>query len=164
MPAISAQAVFRTETDSPVRSDFVDREVDAGQYRRIRRYAVPFVQDDDIAANDLASRNAFLLPVPDDKGARARQIAQRIERPLGLALLVQRDAHDHEDEPEQHERFLHVAQKQIDRAAADEEQEHRLAHDARGDGEDAAPLRGRKLVVSVAPEPPDSFLFCKTAY
>ena len=49
-------------------------------------------------------------------------------------------------------------------AAGDEEQEHGLAHNARCNGEDAALLRGRQLVVSLPPEARSRFLLRKTGY
>ena len=61
----------------------------------------------------------FFSPDAHDERARARQVAQRVQRPLGLPLLVEGDADDDEDEAEEHERLLHVAEDEVERAAGD---------------------------------------------
>ncbi|WP_236748784.1 hypothetical protein [Acidovorax carolinensis] len=53
------------------------------------------MQHQQVAAHHVAPGDALLLAVADDQRARGRQVAQRFERALRLALLRQRDADDH---------------------------------------------------------------------
>ena len=91
----------------------------------------------------LCSRSA------DHQRARAGKIAQRLQRPLGLALLVQRQSHDDEDEAQQHQRLAGIAQQQVHGSASDQQQKNRFAHHRESDGEQAAGFCGGQLVVSV---------------
>ena len=63
--------------------------------------AVALVQYEQVLAHHLAPGDTLLYPVADDQGTRCGQIAQRLQRALGAALLHQCDANDHEDEAEQ---------------------------------------------------------------
>ena len=119
---------------------FVDREVRAGQDRSISRDPVAFAQDNDISPRHLASGNTMLLPVANDQGTRARQVAEGLEGALGLALLVERYPDDHEHKAEQHDRFPQVTENKVDRPADDEKQEHRFPHHVKRNGKDAALL------------------------
>src|SRR5262249_17810254 len=65
-----------------------------------------------------------------------------------------RDPGDEDDESEEDEGLLAIAQDQVDRAAADEEKEHRLGEDAARDVDEAAAFARRKLVRPVGREAP----------
>ena len=91
-------------TDSPVSSDSSTARLDRLEHDGVGRDAVALGEHDEVAAHDLAARDAPPPAVADDERARARQVAQRLERPLGLPLLEERDAHDDEDEGQQQQR------------------------------------------------------------
>ena len=90
----------------------VRSEVDAAAQEAVRRHAVALGEDDEVAPHHLAARDAAVHAVADDEGARARQVPQRLERPLRAPLLDDGDGHDHEHEAEQHQgvgRLAHAA-------------------------------------------------------
>ena len=64
---------------------------------RVRGDAVPLLQDEEIAAHDLATRDAPPRCTADDECARARQVPERGEGSRRLALLHERDADHHGD-------------------------------------------------------------------
>ncbi len=74
--------------------------------------------------------------VADHQRPRARQVAQRLQRPLGAPLLDDGDAHDDEDEAEQHQGVRRLAHGQVERARSDQHEEHRLADHLQGDGQE----------------------------
>src|SRR5262249_7684259 len=114
--------------------------------RAIGRHAVALAEEKDVAPDHLAAGDARARAVPDPAGARARQVAERLERPLGLLFLVQRDRGDQDDEAEQHQGLLAIAEDEVDRAAGEEQEEHRLGDDVAPDGDEAAPFARRQLV------------------
>ena len=138
----------------------VDREVHGVEHDPIGRHAVPFGEQDDVLAHDLAPGNPALHAVPNHERSRARQIAQRSERALRLALLIERDADDeHHEHEEQHRvldpRRLLQADEEIDRAGSDEQQQHRLADHRERDLQQVARLGRRDLVRPLGDEPLD---------
>ena len=66
----------------------VDGDAGGGEEDTVGRHAVALGEDDDVAAHHLAPRDAPLLPVADHKRSRAGEVSQRLQRPFGLALLV----------------------------------------------------------------------------
>ena len=106
----------------------------------------PSAEDDEVAAHHLAPGDAPMHAVADDERARARQVAQRLERSLGAPLLDDGDGHDHEHEAEQHQRVGRLAHEEVEAPGGDEHEEHRLAGDLEGDGQQAPLLLGRQLV------------------
>jgi hypothetical protein len=84
----------------------VDAHVAALEQDRVRRHAVAFREQYQVAANDLPTCDAMLQSVADHESAGTRHVAQRIEGAFGLALLVQRDADDHEHEHEEEHGLL----------------------------------------------------------
>ena len=86
------------------------------------------------------------LAVAHHQRARARQVAQRLERALGLALLHHGDRDHHDDRGGQHQRLVHVADHEVERRRGDEQQEHRLAHHAERERSQAAPPGRRQRV------------------
>ncbi len=93
----------------------------------VSRNAVSRLEQEEIIADHLAPRDASLLPVADDEGARTREVPQPVERALRLVLLIHRDAGDQDNEAEEHEGFLRIAEDDVDRPTGDEEDKHRLA-------------------------------------
>lgn len=116
----------------------VDRQVEAPQDLRVGWDAVAFRQDNQVARDHLPAGDAPLLSVPDDQGPRAREVAQRLQRPLRRAFLVDGDAQHHHDKAEQHQGLARVPKQQIDDAPGDQEQEHGLRDHFEGDRQ--APL------------------------
>jgi hypothetical protein len=102
----------------------------------IRRDAVALAQHQDVAAHHLTAGDAEFLAVADDEGTRRRQIAQGLQGPLGLALLGQGDADDHEDESKQEQGLRQVAQYQVDTPGDQQHEEHGLGHHLAHDGEE----------------------------
>ena len=100
-------------------------------------------------ANDVTSGNPHRNAVADDQCARARQIAQRLQRVLGLLRLVQRDADDDADRAKNGDRLFQITQEQIYDAGRNEQEQHRLTHDIDGDRQQRPRLRGGKLVGTV---------------
>ena len=61
----------------------------------VGRDPVALREDQHVAAHHLASGDAPARAIADDQRARAGEVAERGERPLGLALLDERDRDDH---------------------------------------------------------------------
>ena len=95
----------------------------------VRRDAVPLSQQHDVVAHQFAPGNPARLPVTNNQRAWARQIAQGFERTLRAPLLDESDAHDHKDEAQQHEGFMAIAERHVDRSASHQQQEHRFRCD-----------------------------------
>ena len=56
-------------------------------------------------------------------------------------------------EDEQDQRFLQIAEREIDDAAAEQQRQHRLAQDFEDDAQRRAPVGARQLVVALARKP-----------
>jgi hypothetical protein len=138
---------------------FVDGKIERGEKRRVGGHAVAFLDDEKIAADHLAPRDPLLHTVAYHESARAGEISQRLERAFGLSLLIERDPHHDEDEEEEHERLLQIAEEEIEHAARDEHEEHRLAHDLGRNRKDAPPPCGRDLVEALLAQPAGGILF-----
>ena len=108
---------------------FVHAEIAARKQHGIRRDAVALGDQHDIVAHHFAPGDALLPAVADDQRARAGEVAQGLQRPFGLLLLVKGDADDHKHKAHQHQGFFPVAQEQVEQAAGDQHEEHGLAHD-----------------------------------
>jgi hypothetical protein len=120
--------------------------VRAGEHGGVGGHAVPLRQHEQITPRNVASGDADAAAVAHDEGPRARHVPQRLERPLGLVLLHERDAEDEHDEAQQHERLLPVAEEQVDAAARQQEQRHGLGGEGERVGRESSP-RGRRDVV-----------------
>jgi len=130
----------------------VGRQMRRGLEPCVRRHAIAFLHAQQIACNYVAAGNHAPLAVAQNLRARARQLAQRLERALGPALLIERDRDHHEHREQERQRFLDVAERDVDHTRTDQQQEHRLAHDFPRDRPGAARFRRRQLVGSVACE------------
>ena len=115
----------------------------------IRRDAITFGKDHEVAGYNLTPRDAPALAVTDHESARAREIAERLERMLRASGLDDRDRHHHEHEAEQHQCVGRLPEEKVHDARRDEHEEHGLAHHLEDDGEQVAFLLRRELVRSV---------------
>ena len=82
---------------------FVHAQIDGAPEDGVGRHAISFGEDEDVTAGDLAAGYAAADASPDDKSAGAGQVAQGVQSPLRAALLDNRDRHDDEDEPKEHQ-------------------------------------------------------------
>jgi hypothetical protein len=119
----------------------------------VRGHAVAFAQQHHVAAHHLGPGNAALDPVAHDQRARAREVAQRLQRALGAPLLHHRDGDDHDDGGREHQRLDAIPQQQVDRGRPDEQEEHRLAQHVGHEPGQAMPLRRGQGVGTLAREP-----------
>ncbi len=120
--------------------------------RGVRRHAVALLHAQQIPDDHFPSGDRSPFAVAQHLRARARELAQRVERTLGLALLVERDADHHEHRRGERQRLAQVAEREIDRRRPDQQQEHRLAHHLPRDRPRPARPGRRQLVVAVARE------------
>jgi len=117
---------------------FVHQHIIGKQNDAVGRHAVAFCKDEHVAADNLAAGDPFVFAVPDDQRPRAREVPQRLQRPLGLLLLVDCYADDEDNKAHQHYPFREIAENKIDQAACHEQDEHRLVDDFKNNPEDAA--------------------------
>ena len=108
--------------------------------------AVTFVENHDVATNHFAAGDSHALALADHERARARQIPQRLQRLLAPALLDDGDGHGDRREAEKHQGLAQFAEHAIDQCRGDQQGEHRLADDIRGDAQRSAPVGSRQLV------------------
>ncbi len=148
--SVTAQLAYRHRFTGEQR--LVDGEVHAPQDNAVGRHAIALRDGKDVAADDLATRDAPLAALADHERPRAREVPQRVEGAFRLLVLVEADADDHRDRDEQHRRFAHVAQHHVYGDAPEQEQDHRLTHDVERDVDDPSPVAGRQLVRTVAPQ------------
>ncbi len=97
---------------------FVGLHIVTANKNRIGRDAIALYELDDVAAHDLAPRNAFARAVANHQRARTGQVAQRLQHPFGARFLNHSDRNGHQRESEQNQRVLEVTQHQVDRTAA----------------------------------------------
>ena len=124
----------------------VDREVVRVEDLGVGGHAVALDEDHHVAARHLAPGDPPLLAAADHQRPGAREVLQRAEGVLGLALLVEGDADHHHHEGEERERLAGVAEQQVERARAEQEQEHRLLHHVERRPPQAPRLVGGQLV------------------
>ena len=109
-----------------------------GEHGRVGRHAVAFGKDDKVAAHDLGAGDAFLDTIADHKRARAGQIPQAFEYPLGAGFLNDGDQNRGAGKNAEHDGFLEIAENEIDRRRAQQQREHRLAQDLEDDADEGA--------------------------
>ena len=136
----------------------VDREVHAVQQRGVGRHPVALGEQDDVAAHDVAPGDAYLPAVADDERTRRGEIAERGERVLGLVLLVDRDRDHHDDERHQDGAVERLGEQEVDGSRAEQQEQHRLAHDVPRLLQQVALLRGGQLVRPVGGQAPSRLL------
>ena len=132
---------------------FVGCKVEPAAQEAVCRNAISLDEKDQVAAHDLPPGDAPVGGAADDEGAGARQIAQRFESLLGASLLDDGDAHDDEDEAEEHQCVGGLARHEVERACGDQEDEHGFARDLEGDREHAPLLALGELVRALVAKP-----------
>ncbi len=125
----SADGNFRTGTDSPVSSDSSVERLMPRRRRPSAGTRSPSERTTRSPLHHLAPRDAPMHAVANDERPRARQIAQRLQRPLRAPLLDDGDGHDHEHEAEQHQGVGRLAHEEVEGSRGDEHEEHGLACD-----------------------------------
>jgi hypothetical protein len=119
---------------------FVHLNVTAREQHRVCGYAVAFGQHQHIATHHVLPGYALGLPVAHHQGTRAAQVAQRFQRALGLAFLIQREGQHHQHQAQQNQPLLQVAQQQVQSRSGQQQREHRLTQRFPGDGMPSARL------------------------
>ena len=107
------------------------------------------MQQHQVTGHDLAAGDALFHASAHHQRARTGQIAQRLQRALGLAFLIDGDADHHEHGHQQDQRFVKIAERKVDRAPGDQQQQHRFAHDFQRNPQHVPTLAARQLVGSV---------------
>ena len=133
---------------------FVHREVGRLDEAHVGRHPVAFGQQHDVAADDFAASDALRFTVSDHQGAWAREVAQGFQRPFGAALLDEGYAHHDDDETHQHQRFVPIAERHVDRAAGHQQQEHGLRDDFTQEAQHSARPGDGQLVGPVLDQTP----------
>ena len=88
------------------KKQFVDQQILAFEERRIRRNAIAFGKNDNVAARHFPSRYSLTLAIADDERTRARQISKRLQDPFGARLLNDSDDDREIGEHEQDQRLM----------------------------------------------------------
>ena len=65
--------------------------------------------------------------IPNNQRAWAGEVTQRLQHMLGARFLNNGDRHRHDRECEQDKRFFQISEQEVDKAAAEQECEHRFA-------------------------------------
>ena len=82
----------------------------------VGRYPVSFGNNDEVATHDVPAGDSLALAVANHQGARAGEVAQRIQNPLSARLLHHGDHDRHGGEGDQDDSFFQVTKRQIDDA------------------------------------------------
>ena len=122
------------------------------------------MQEHQIARHDLATGDAFLHPCAHYQCAWTGQIAQRLERAFGLALLIDGDAHYNEHGHQQDKRFAKIAEGKVDRAACNQQQQHRFTHDFQRNPRHVPALRRRQFIWAVQDKTPGRLDVVQTGF
>ena len=107
---------------------FIHLQFVARNQQRIRRHAVAFGEDQQVAHHHIGARNAHRHTVPHHLRPGAGQVPQGFQCPFGFALLVNRECQHHQHKPKEDQAFLQVSQQQIQQAGRQQQKEHGLTH------------------------------------
>ena len=126
----------------------VGRQIVRVEQHSVGGNAIAFVEQQDVAGDDLPSGNQRSRAVPDDARPRTRKVAQGAEHALGLSLLHNRDAHHYADKGEEQQSFAQASQDEIEESGAHQHDEHRLGCDTEHDAQKRASRRSLQLVTT----------------
>src|SRR5262245_22100736 len=107
-------------------------QVGAPRQDGIGGHAIALAQHNPVTADDVTPRDPPPLSITDDECARARQIAQRLQRTLSLPFLIQLDADDKADRTEQEHSFRMVPENDVHEPSSQEQEDHWLAQHVDG--------------------------------
>jgi len=111
--------------------------------------AVALLEEDAIPAHELTRDDAGVHAVPDDVRARAREIPERGDGPLGAPLLEEGDPDDEEHRDAHRDRLAQIAQRDVEPHEHEEQRDHRLADELADEAAQAAAAGGGELVRAV---------------
>ena len=131
---------------------FVDRQIRGLDEPNIRRYPITLGEEHGVPLDEFAGGNPQSLPLAFNQGARTGQIPQCFQRLLAATLLAEADAHHDENEAEQHQRLLPIAEQHVDGTACHQQKEHRFRGHLPDQAQNATVLGDRQLVGAVADE------------
>ena len=115
---------------------FVGQHAAGFEQQGVGGYPVAFREKQEVAADQRARGDAQLPAVAHDGGGGGAEIAQRLQRALGAAFLVQGHAEHEQDHAGQEYALARLAKQQIHQRGAQQQHEHRFA---RGAGQDRGP-------------------------
>jgi hypothetical protein len=113
-------------------------QICGGSYERVGRYAVSFTEYDDVTTNHVASGDMLCDTIADDDRFWGRQISKRLEDTFSAELLDDCDRNGEQSEDNEDEGITQLAKHQVDEAADDQQDEHRLAQNVSNDAEFAS--------------------------
>ena len=132
---------------------FVGQQVPRFKDEGVGGYAVALGQRQYVAAHNLPARDAQAPPLPHNQRARAGEVAQSLQHALGAVFLHNGDDYGHAGERQQDEGFARIAQRQIDRAASQQQEQHRLARDVVHDAQQGPLAAVRQFVRPLSFQP-----------
>ena len=119
----------------PRQQRFVGLQIAAVHQHGVCGYPVALREHDDVAAHHVATGDALPLSAADNRGAWTAEVAQRFQHPLRAGFLDDRDHHRKRCENKEDKRFLEIPEDEVDEPAAQQERQHRLAHDLENDAQ-----------------------------
>ena len=124
---------------------FVERQPGAWREARVRRHAVAFAEDQQVAAHHFARRRCAWprrrAPRARAGSTRSRSASSARSAFLSCSTVIATTTHDRGRE---HQRLVQVAHHEVQPRRRDEQQQHRLAHHLGGDCDRAAALARRE--------------------
>jgi hypothetical protein len=111
----------------PRQQRFISLKIAALHQHGVGGNAVAFGEHNQIAARHLAPGDALARAVSDHQRTGAGEVAQRFQHALGARFLNDSDRHRQDSEYEQDKRFFQISEQEVDKAAAEQECEHRFA-------------------------------------
>ena len=128
----------------------IGRQVGGLDQLQVGRHPVALGQQHEVAQHQFATGDAPRLPTAQHQRTRAGEFAQGLQRALAAPLLHKADRHHDEHKAQQHQRFLRVAQYQVEQAAGHQQQKHRFGHHLDQQVPEAARTGDRQLIRALA--------------
>ena len=120
---------------------FIHPQVVGRQQPGIGRHSVAFAEHQQVTPHHLDTGDALRPAVADHQRARAGQVAQGGQRPLGAQPLPEADQRREQHEGQQHQRLAHITQQQVQATCGEQALEHRLARHLAQQPQGRAPAR-----------------------
>ena len=119
----------------------------------VRRDPVALGEHDHVAAHNVTAGDADALAVTNHQRTRAGEVAQGLQHVFGARLLHDGDDNRDRREYEEQQRLAEIAEREIDRAAGQQQQQHRLAQHVEDQAHDRAPARMGQFVEAFGLQP-----------